>query len=122
MSTGCGGTPTSSPASARMPTQIREFPVRFTDIDLFDHVNNCVYWSVIEDYLSATPKMLSEPLRVTIEHEAPIALGDKLDIIAHVHPPDSTDMFGPELSDRTVTTLTYAVSAETKAIASIFAL
>jgi acyl-ACP thioesterase len=31
-------------------------------------------------------------------------------------------MFGPELIDRTVTTLTYAVSDETKAIASIFAL
>jgi acyl-ACP thioesterase len=110
------------PGDRENATQIRDYPVRFTDIDLFDHVNNCVYWSVVEDYLSATPKMLSEPLRVTIEHEAPIALGDKLDIIAHVHPPDSTDMFGPELIDRTVTTLTYAVSDETKAIASIFAL
>jgi Acyl-ACP thioesterase len=59
--------------------------VRFTDIDLFDHMNNSVYWSVVEDYLSATPEQLNAPLRVTIEHEAPIALGDKLDIIAHVH-------------------------------------
>ncbi|MDT5105235.1 MAG: hypothetical protein QOI25_2748, partial [Mycobacterium sp.] len=40
--------------------------MRFTDIDLFDHVNNCVYWSVVEDYLSASPELLSEPLRVTI--------------------------------------------------------
>jgi acyl-ACP thioesterase len=31
-------------------------------------------------------------------------------------------MFGPDLLDRTVTTLTYAVGDETKAIASIFAL
>ena len=26
--------------------EIHEFPVRFTDIDFFDHMNNSVYWSV----------------------------------------------------------------------------
>jgi acyl-ACP thioesterase len=102
--------------------QIREYPVRFTDIDLFDHMNNSVYWSVVEDYLSSTPELLKQPLRVTIEHDAPVALGDKLEIISHVHPAGSTEHFGPELADRTVTTLTYAVGDETKAIASIFAL
>jgi acyl-ACP thioesterase len=102
--------------------QIHDYPLRFTDIDLFDHMNNAAYWSVVEDYLSATPELLTAPLRVTIEHEAPIALGEKLDIIAHVHPAGSTDEFGPRLIDRTVTTLTYAVGDETKAIASIFAL
>ena len=59
---------------------------------------------------------------MTIEHEALIALGDKLEIIA----PTSiragyTDKFGPRLIDRTVTTLTYANGDDT-AIASIFAL
>ncbi|RDH77338.1 acyl-[acyl-carrier-protein] thioesterase [Mycolicibacterium moriokaense] len=103
-------------------TQIREYPVRVTDIDLFDHMNNSVYWTVVEDYLLSRPEMLEGPLRVTIEHDAPVALGDKLEIIAHVHPAGSTDRFGAELSDRTVTTLTYAVSGETKAVASIFAL
>jgi acyl-ACP thioesterase len=102
--------------------QIREYPVRFTDIDLFDHMNNAVYWTVIEDYLSSYPELLAAPIRVTIEHDAPVALGDKLEIISHVHPAGSTDMFGPQLADRTVTTLTYAVGDETKAIASIFAL
>jgi len=58
--------------------QVREYPVRFTDIDLFDHMNNAVYWSVVEDYLSTRPEILGSPLRVTLEHEAPIALGDKL--------------------------------------------
>ena len=96
--------------------------MRFTDIDLFDHMNNAVYWSVIEDYLSTTPELLKAPLRVTIEHEAPVALGDKLEIIAHIHPAGSTDRFGPELVDRAVTMLTYVVGDETKAIASIFAL
>jgi acyl-ACP thioesterase len=49
--------------------------VRVADIDLFDHMKNAVYWGVVEDHLSATPEVLNAPLRVTIEHEAPIALG-----------------------------------------------
>src|SRR6476661_990168 len=102
--------------------EIREYPVRVSDIDIFDHMNNSVYWSVIEDYLAGTPELLKAPLRVTIEHDAAVALGDKLEIIAHVHPPGSTEQFGAELSDRAVTTLTYAVGDETKAIAGIFAL
>ncbi|MGH3576321.1 MAG: acyl-ACP thioesterase domain-containing protein, partial [Mycobacterium sp.] len=102
--------------------EIHEYPVRVTDIDLFDHMNNSVYWSVIEDYLASFPAMVKAPLRVTIEHNAPVALGDKLEIIAHVHPPGSTDQFGPGLADRTVRTLTYAVGDETKAVVSIFAL
>jgi acyl-ACP thioesterase len=102
--------------------QIREFPIRFTDIDIFDHMNNSVYWSVVEDYLSSTPELLRGPLRVTIEHEAPVAAGDKLEIAAHVHPPGSTDQFGEELAKKTVTTLTYLVGDETKAVASIFSL
>jgi acyl-ACP thioesterase len=110
------------PGSRDTAHQIQEFPVRFTDIDLFDHMNNSVYWSVVEDYLSATPELARGPIRVTIEHEAPVALGDKLEIISHIHPPGSTDQFGAELVDRTVITLTYAVAEETKAVASIFAL
>ncbi|MGV0836673.1 acyl-ACP thioesterase domain-containing protein [Mycolicibacterium thermoresistibile] len=110
------------PGSREDATQIQEFPVRASDIDLFDHMNNSVYWSVIEDYLSTVPELLRAPLRVTIEHDAPVALGDKLEIITHVHPPNSTDQFGPDLTDRTVTTLTYAVGHEVKAVASLFAL
>ncbi|HEU4361240.1 MAG TPA: acyl-[acyl-carrier-protein] thioesterase [Mycobacterium sp.] len=102
--------------------EIHEYPVRFTDIDLFDHMNNSVYWSVVEDYLSGYPELLKAPLRVTLEHEAPVALGDKLEIASQVYPPGSTDQFGPELTDRTVRTLTYAVGEETKALAAIFPL
>ena len=59
---------------------------------------------------------------MTIEHDLAVALGDDLEIISHVHPAGSTDMFGAELADRTVTTLTYAVGDETKAVACVFAL
>ncbi len=102
--------------------EIHDFPVRVTDIDLFDHMNNSVYWAVIEDYLASCPQLLKAPLRVTIEHDAPVALGDKLEIISHVHPAGTTDRFGADLTDRTVRTLTYAVGEETKAVAAIFPL
>lgn len=102
--------------------EIHEFPLRFTDIDLFDHMNNSVYWSVVEDYLSSYPELLAAPLRVTLEHDAAVALGDKLEIVSHVHPPGSTDQFGAELTDRTVRTLTYLVGEEAKALAAIFPL
>ena len=69
--------------------------MRVSDIDIFDHMNNSVYWSVVEDYLATMPEMLKAPLRVTIEHDAPVALGDKLEIIKHVHPAGSTELFGP---------------------------
>ena len=102
--------------------EIREYPVRVSDIDIFDHMNNSVYWSVVEDYLYNHPELLAAPLRVTIEHDLPVALGEKLEIISHVHPAGSTDLFGPALADRTVRTLTYAVGDETKAVACLFAL
>jgi acyl-ACP thioesterase len=103
-------------------TEIHEFPVRVTDIDLFDHMNNSVYWSVIEDYLWSCPEALTAPLRVVIEHDAPVALGDKLEIVSHVYPPGSTERFGENLADRTVRTLTCAVADEVKAVAAIFPL
>ena len=103
-------------------TEIKEYPVRVSDIDIFAHMNNSVYWSVVEDYLFSHPELLHKPIRVTIEHDAAVALGDKLEIISHVHPAGSTDQFGADLTDRTVRTLTYAVGEETKAVAAIFAL
>ena len=101
--------------------QIREYPVRVTDIDLFDHMNNSVYWTVIEDYLvrapgDALPRRCGSPSSTTRRwrwatswRSCPMSIR-----------PGSTDKFGPELTDRAVTTLTYAVGDETKAIAAIF--
>ena len=102
--------------------EIREFPVRVSDIDLFDHVNNSVYWKVVEEFLAPFPELTDAPLRVTIEHDAAVAYGEKLEILSHVYPPGSTDKFGAELTDRTVRTLTYLVGADVKAVACIFPL
>ncbi|UXA15265.1 acyl-[acyl-carrier-protein] thioesterase [Mycobacterium sp. SMC-8] len=112
--------PYLKPGSRDDAEHIRDYPVRVSDIDIFDHMNNSVYWSVVEDYLYSQPELMKSPLRVTIEHDLPVALGDKLEIIRHVHPAGSTDKFGEELADRTVTTLTFAVGEETKAVAAIF--
>jgi acyl-ACP thioesterase len=102
--------------------EIREFPIRVSDIDLFDHVNNSVYWKVVQEFLAPHPELTEAPLRVAIEHDAAVALGEKLEILAHVHPPGSTDRFGAELSDRTVRTLTFVVGDDVKAVAVIFPL
>ncbi|HEX7322039.1 MAG TPA: acyl-[acyl-carrier-protein] thioesterase [Mycobacterium sp.] len=110
------------PGAREDSAEIHEYPVRFTDIDLFDHMNNSVYWSVVEDYLSGYPGLLAAPLRVVLEHEAPVALGDKLEIVSHVHSAGSTDQFGDDLTDRPVRTLTYTVGEEVKAVAAIFPL
>jgi len=101
---------------------VRTYPVRVSDIDIFDHMNNSVYWSVIEDYLVDRPELVATPLRVTIEHDLPVALGDRLEILRHEYPAGSTDKFGPDLADRGVTTLTYVVGDEVKAVASLFSL
>jgi acyl-ACP thioesterase len=98
------------------------YPVRVSDIDIFDHMNNSVYWSVVEDYLASAPELKAKPLRVTIEHDLPVALGDQLEIARHVYPAGSTDKFGEDLADRTVTTLTYLVGDEVKAVAALFSL
>jgi acyl-ACP thioesterase len=110
------------PGSREDAEHIRAYPVRVSDIDIFDHMNNSVYWSVVDDYLYSQPELMAGPLRATIEHDLPVALGDQLEIIRHVYPAGSTDKFGEDLTDRTVTTLTYAVGDETKAVASIFSL
>lgn len=110
------------PGSRDDAVEIRSYPVRVSDIDIFDHMNNSVYWSVVEDFLNTRPDLMAAPLRVTIEHDLPVALGDELEIIRHEYPAGSTEKFGAELADRAVTTLTYAVGDETKAVAAIFSL
>lgn len=110
------------PGSREDAAEIREFPIRFSDIDLFDHVNNSVYWKVVQEFLEPHPELLEAPLRVTIEHDAPVAYGDRLEILYHVYPPGSTDRFGVDLVDRTVRTLTYVVGEDVKALAAIFPL
>lgn len=44
---------------------------RFADFDVMGHVNNAVYWEIVEQLL-AEHRHLRAPLRATLEHESPI--------------------------------------------------
>lgn len=52
----------------------RPFPLRFCDFDMMEHVNNAVSWVPVEEELATRPG-LRAPLRVSVEHPAPIDPG-----------------------------------------------
>ncbi|WP_280299179.1 acyl-[acyl-carrier-protein] thioesterase [Nocardia abscessus] len=56
-------------------TSDRHFPVRSSDIDPFHHVNNAVYWQIIEDQLDDNQDLLTHPHRAVIEFLRPIPPG-----------------------------------------------
>ncbi len=47
------------------------WPLRFTDFDVLDHVNNAVYWAPVEQEL-AVRRSLRAPLTAVVEHGEPI--------------------------------------------------
>ncbi len=56
------------------------FPLRFRDFDVMGHVNNAVSWEPVEDALADRPD-LRAPLRVGVEHPAPIDAGSAPEVI-----------------------------------------
>jgi acyl-ACP thioesterase len=56
--------PEPPPGTASMP-----WPLRVTDFDVLDHVNNAVYWVPVEEAL-AVRRDLRAPLRAEVEHRA----------------------------------------------------
>ena len=60
---------------------VTPWPVRFADFDVLGHVNNSVYWAMVEERLAGRPE-LAAPLIVTVEHHAGIDPGDLVDIAA----------------------------------------
>ncbi len=81
------------------------FPLRNTDFDWFSHVNNAVYWHVVEEYIERAPWLLAQPHRAVVEHLAPITRGEQLDICVRVE-------------DATMT-LWWMVGAKVRAVARI---
>jgi acyl-ACP thioesterase len=55
------------------------FPLRFTDFDVLNHVNNAVYWEAVEEEL-ARRRELRAPLRAELEHRAPIEPGADVEV------------------------------------------
>lgn len=62
------------------------FPLRATDIDPFDHVNNAVYWQAVEEVLG--PELRSRPHRAVIEYLSPVQSSDK--VVLRTRRDDST--------------------------------
>lgn len=56
------------------------FPLRRTDIDPFEHVNNTIYWHGIQEILSQFPDLDKRPYRVVLEYRSPIKFGEQVTI------------------------------------------
>lgn len=54
-----------------------EWPLRFADFDVLEHVNNAVYWAAVEQEL-ASRRDLRAPLTAVIEHGEPIERGHEV--------------------------------------------
>ncbi|MEU7632807.1 acyl-ACP thioesterase domain-containing protein [Nocardia sp. NPDC049220] len=69
------------PAADQPGVLTRPFPLRATDIDMFDHVNNAVYLSAVEEILADHADLKSGPHRAVIEYLKPVRSGDDLRLI-----------------------------------------
>lgn len=56
------------------------FPLRRTDIDIFQHVNNTSYWHGVHEILGQVPELESGPFRAVLEYRSPIKFGESLTI------------------------------------------
>ncbi len=68
-----GRTVSAKPTLAAAPSDVSgvPWPLRFTDFDVLEHVNNAVYLAPVEQAL-ATRRSVRAPLTVVVEHGDPI--------------------------------------------------
>ncbi|MEV6562890.1 acyl-ACP thioesterase domain-containing protein [Nocardia sp. NPDC051756] len=71
-----------APAADADGVTVRPFPLRITDIDMLDHVNNSVYLSGVEEVLTEHDDLKSGPHRAIIEYVKPLKSGDDVDLAA----------------------------------------
>jgi acyl-ACP thioesterase len=57
----------------------RLWPLRVTDVDVLNHVNNAASWSAVEDELGRRPTT-GRLTRAEIEYRAPVDLGDRVEL------------------------------------------
>jgi acyl-ACP thioesterase len=57
------------------------WPTRFTDFDALDHVNNAVYWAVVEEHL-ARRRDLRAPFVVEVEHRNAVERDHEVAVVA----------------------------------------
>jgi len=59
------------------------FALRYTDGDLFEHVNNTIYWHGVHEVLAHAPDLshlLAAPYRAVVEYRKPITLDESVTI------------------------------------------
>ncbi len=56
------------------------FPLRRTDIDPLEHVNNTVYWQGVHEILGQVPDLEGAPYRAVLEYRSAIKLGESVTI------------------------------------------
>ncbi|MBX9642047.1 MAG: acyl-[acyl-carrier-protein] thioesterase [Mycobacteriaceae bacterium] len=61
------------------------FPLRRTDIDPFEHVNNTIYWHGVHEILSQFPELKTAPYRVVLEYRSPIKSDEPVTILSGQH-------------------------------------
>ncbi|HEY4332397.1 MAG TPA: acyl-ACP thioesterase domain-containing protein [Ilumatobacteraceae bacterium] len=73
-------------ARLHLPTQppadvgsVADWPLRFVDFDVLGHVNNSVYWAIVEEQL-ARLRDVRAPLEVALEHHAAISPGARVSV------------------------------------------
>lgn len=64
------------PAPDATPSADTPFPLRSSDFDPFDHVNNAIYWQPVEDAL--TDDLRRGPFRAILEYTQPIKRGEQV--------------------------------------------
>jgi len=63
------------------PVTTSPWPLRFVDFDVLGHVNNSVYWAMVEQQM-ADQRSVRAPMTVTLEHHDGIAVGDEVVVTA----------------------------------------
>lgn len=58
------------------------FPLRRTDVDLFHHVNNTIYWHGVHEILSQVTELGDTPYRAVLEYRSPIKFGESVTLLS----------------------------------------
>ncbi|WP_370329275.1 acyl-[acyl-carrier-protein] thioesterase [Mycolicibacterium hippocampi] len=62
------------------PDQTMAFPLRRTDIDIFEHVTNTAYWHAVHEVIALVPDVCTPPYRTVIEYRRPIKYGEDITV------------------------------------------
>ncbi|MQY19231.1 acyl-[acyl-carrier-protein] thioesterase [Nocardia macrotermitis] len=66
------------------------FPLRATDIDLYNHISTSVYWQAVEHYLIDIPKLVAGPHRAVIEYIEPVLARQHVSVRSRIETGDRT--------------------------------